>query len=62
MSIFTDQMGHQVEVPDQLQRIISLVPSQTKLLYDLGLGERVVGTTKFCIHDIPRSPNFEQRT
>jgi hypothetical protein len=31
-------------------------------LYDLGLGERVVGTTKFCIHDIPRSPNFEQRT
>jgi ABC-type Fe3+-hydroxamate transport system substrate-binding protein len=50
MSIFTDQMGHQVEVPDQLQRIISLVPSQTELLYDLGLGERVVGITKFCIH------------
>jgi len=32
------------------QRIISLVPSQTELLYDLGLEEQVVGITKFCIH------------
>jgi ABC-type Fe3+-hydroxamate transport system substrate-binding protein len=32
------------------QRIVSLVPSQTELLFDLGLGERVVGVTKFCIH------------
>jgi ABC-type Fe3+-hydroxamate transport system substrate-binding protein len=32
------------------QRIISLVPSQTELLADLGLGDRVVGITKFCIH------------
>ena len=31
-------------------RIISLVPSQTELLYDLGLEEQVVGITKFCIH------------
>ena len=50
MSIFTDQMGRQVQVPDQPQRMISLVPSQTELLYHLGLGERVVGITKFCIH------------
>ena len=32
------------------QRIISFVPSQTELLYDLGLGERVIGITKFCVH------------
>ncbi len=31
-------------------RIISLVPSQTELLYDLGLDDEVVGITKFCIH------------
>lgn len=31
-------------------RIISLVPSQTELLFDLGLKEEVVGITKFCIH------------
>lgn len=32
------------------QRIVSLVPSQTELLYDLGLSEKVVGITKFCVH------------
>lgn len=32
------------------QRIISLVPSQTELLYDLGLNGRVTGITKFCVH------------
>ena len=31
-------------------RIISLVPSQTELLYDLGLDKQVIGITKFCIH------------
>ncbi|TVQ05422.1 MAG: hypothetical protein EA359_03140 [Balneolaceae bacterium] len=31
-------------------RIISLVPSLTELLFDLGLGYRVVGRTRFCIH------------
>ena len=31
-------------------RIISLVPSQTELLFDLGLDSEVVGVTKFCIH------------
>jgi ABC-type Fe3+-hydroxamate transport system substrate-binding protein len=30
--------------------IISLVPSQTELLYDLGLDKEVIGITKFCIH------------
>jgi len=34
----------------QPKRIVSLVPSQTELLYDLGLDESVVGITKFCIH------------
>lgn len=32
------------------KRIISLVPSQTELLYSLGLEEETVGITKFCIH------------
>ena len=31
-------------------RIVSLVPSQTELLYTLGLDDEVVGITKFCIH------------
>src|SRR6478752_7115463 len=32
------------------KRIISLVPSQTELLYHLGLDDEVVGITKFCVH------------
>src|SRR3954467_7231502 len=30
------------------KRIVSLVPSQTELLFSLGLDEEVVGITKFC--------------
>jgi len=32
------------------RRIVSLVPSQTELLADLGLDEQVVGLTRFCVH------------
>ncbi len=32
------------------QRIVSVVPSQTELLFDLGLNDEIVGITKFCIH------------
>lgn len=32
------------------RRIVSLVPSQTELLYDLGLETETVGITKFCVH------------
>ena len=48
--IFTDQMGHLIALQQSPQRIISLVPSQTELLFNLGLGDRIVGITKFCIH------------
>lgn len=39
-----------LQLPKKPQRIISLVPSQTELLYDLGLNDEVIGITKFCIH------------
>jgi len=32
------------------RRIVSLVPSQTELLHYLGLQDKTVGITKFCIH------------
>lgn len=47
---FIDQLGSQVKISFPPQRIVSLVPSQTELLADLGLDDRVVGITKFCIH------------
>ncbi len=45
-----DQMNRTIRLEKFPERIVSLVPSQTELLFDLGLGERVVGITKFCIH------------
>ena len=47
---FPDQLGRIIEVDYPPRRIVSLVPSQTELLYDLGLTDQVVGITKFCIH------------
>jgi ABC-type Fe3+-hydroxamate transport system substrate-binding protein len=54
-----DQMGRRVAVPEVPRRIVSLVPSQTELLYDLGLGGRIVGQTLFCIHP---AEQFKQAT
>ena len=31
-------------------KIISLLPSITELIFDLGLEDEVVGITKFCVH------------
>ena len=50
MPAFTDQTGRTIILDSPPQRIISLVPSQTELLSDLGLGEQVAGVTKFCVH------------
>lgn len=47
---FKDQMNRVFEVPKTPKRIISLVPSQTELLVDLGLEKFIIGVTKFCIH------------
>ncbi|MFM2155726.1 MAG: hypothetical protein RL516_475 [Bacteroidota bacterium] len=48
--MITDQLGREVLLILPAKRIVSLVPSQTELLFDLGLDTEVVGITKFCIH------------
>ncbi len=48
MSTFTDQTGKEITLKSPPERIISLVPSQTEFLYDLGLEDEVIGITKFC--------------
>jgi len=50
MTVYKDQMKRSARLDKQPSRIISLVPSQTELLYDLGLEQEVVGITKFCVH------------
>jgi ABC-type Fe3+-hydroxamate transport system substrate-binding protein len=44
-----DQLGRKVLVPVHPGRIVSLVPSQTEWLFDLGLDAEVVGITRFCV-------------
>lgn len=50
MPSYTDQLNRVVQISSPPTRIISLVPSQTELLFDLGLNEQVIGITKFCVH------------
>lgn len=48
--IILDQVDRELHIDQTPVRIISLVPSQTELLVDLGLEAHIVGVTKFCVH------------
>lgn len=45
-----DQLHRQLILKDSPKRMVSLVPSQTELLFDMGLEDSIVGITKFCVH------------
>ncbi len=45
---FTDDLGREINIDYIPQRIISLAPSNTEILFALGLGDRVVGVTEYC--------------
>lgn len=47
---YTDQLGNCLYLMERPKRIVSLVPSQSELLWELGLRDELVGITKFCIH------------
>ena len=47
-----DQLNRELKLNTIPKRIVSLVPSQTELLVDLGLENSIVGVTKFCVHPI----------
>ncbi len=48
--LFTDQLQQRITLTHYPKRIISLVPSQTELIWDLGIRDELIGITKFCIH------------
>jgi len=56
---FTDQLNREILINYPPKRIVSLVPSQTELLFELGLDQEIIGLTKFCIHPIEK---FAERT
>lgn len=50
MIVLKDQIGQEHTFTSRPKRIVSLVPSQTETLFDLGLEDEIVGITKFCVH------------
>ncbi len=46
--MFVDTLGRAVHIPHAPQRLVSLVPSLTEVLFSFGRGARVVGITDYC--------------
>ncbi len=44
-----DHLGRKTQLKERVERIVSLCPSQTETLIHLGVGERLVGITRFCV-------------
>src|SRR5438067_803186 len=44
-----DALGRTFDFPAPPRRVVSLVPSLTETLFDIGAGDAVVGVTDFCI-------------
>ncbi|QIA27217.1 cobalamin-binding protein [Thermaerobacter sp. PB12/4term] len=67
---FTDDAGRQVTLEARPERIISLAPSNTEILFAIGAGDRVVGVDSFSdypaeVKDLPKlggltDTNYEQ--
>lgn len=45
---FTDGIGRKIELAKRPERIVSLAPNITEILFSLKLGDKVVGVTDFC--------------
>lgn len=57
--VVVDDLGRQVTVQRLPQRIVSLAPSNTEILFALGLGDKIVGTTDYC--DYPEAAKAKPR-
>ncbi len=63
--ILEDGMGRRVQLTGMPERIISLAPSNTEMLFALGLQEKVVGVSEYCNYppealEIPRAGSFSE--
>ena len=45
---FVDALGRAVQIPHAPQRLVSLVPSITEVLFSFGRGQQVIGITDYC--------------
>jgi len=62
-TILVDDLGRTVTIEQVPQRIVSVAPGNTEILFALGLGDKIVGVTEFCNYpeealDIPKVGGF----
>lgn len=48
--VVTDDLGAEIRLPSEPQRLVSLAPSLTEITFALGLADRVVGVTSYCTY------------
>lgn len=47
--IFCEVTGKYIEIPDKPSRVISFAPAVTEILFELGLGSKIIGVSAFCV-------------
>jgi ABC-type Fe3+-hydroxamate transport system substrate-binding protein len=50
MHSISDQMGNILHLPHVPRKVVSIVPSQSEFIWDIGGKDQLAGITKFCIH------------
>lgn len=50
--VFADALGRNIEIKETPERVVSLAPAATEILFELGLDEKVVGVSEFCNYPV----------
>ena len=43
-----DDLGNEVTIEQEPEKLVSLAPSSTEIIFALGLGDKVIGRTEYC--------------